>query len=195
MERTEVDKKYTWNLDDIFPSDEAWEKEFKAVEEEYGKFDFTVFQGKLHNKADLLKYFRLRDEGYRRIEKLYVYASMRHDEDLRTSKYTSYTAMMGSMIAKLSAAQAFVDPELTALSDEKLENFANDPDFAEYDYSLRRIRDSKAHVLSEGEEKLLALAGDVMGGFNTVFSMLDNADLNLPKCELDGKETQMSHGL
>ena len=195
MERHEVEEKFTWNLSDIFPSDEAWEAELKEVEEQYGKFDFTVFQGKLGNKKELLKFSRFRDEGFRRIEKLYVYASMRHDEDLRNSKYTSYTAMMGSLIAKLSAAQAFVEPELTALSDEQLQGFISDPDFAEYEYSLRRIRDSKAHVLSEGEEKLLALASDVMGGFHTVFSMLDNADLNLPKCELDGKETQMSHGM
>lgn len=195
MERHEVEEKFTWNLSDIFPSDEAWEAELKEVEEQYGKFDFTVFQGKLGNKEELLKFSRFRDEGFRRIEKLYVYASMRHDEDLRNSKYTSYTAMMGSLIAKLSAAQAFVEPELTALSDEQLQGFISDPDFAEYEYSLRRIRDSKAHVLSEGEEKLLALASDVMGGFHTVFSMLDNADLNLPKCELDGKETQMSHGM
>ncbi len=195
MERYEVEEKFTWNLSDIFSSDEAWEAEFKEVEELYGKFDFTVFQGKLGKKEELLKFFRFRDEGFRRIEKLYVYASMRHDEDLRASKYTSYTAMMGSLVAKLSAAQAFVEPELTALSDEQLQSFISDPDFAEYDYSLCRIRDSKAHVLSEGEEKLLALASDVMGGFHTVFSMLDNADLNLPKCELDGKETQMSHGM
>ena len=51
MERKDLQTKYKWNLDDIFPSDEAWEKEFKAVEEEYGKFDFSVFCGKLNEKA------------------------------------------------------------------------------------------------------------------------------------------------
>ncbi len=195
MERKEVENKYKWNLADMFPSDEEWEREFKRVEEEYGKYDFNAFAGKLGQKSELLRFFKLQDEAYRRIEKLYVYASMRHDEDIRVSKYTSYTAMMGMLVSKLSAATAFVDPELTALPDETLQSFIADPDFADYDYSLSRISKSKAHVLSEGEEKLLALTGDVMGGFHTVFSMLDNADLNLPKGILDGKEVQMSHGL
>ncbi|MBQ5926727.1 MAG: oligoendopeptidase F family protein, partial [Clostridia bacterium] len=195
MERNQVETKYKWKLEDIFPSDEAWEKEFKEVEEKYVKFDFSVFSGKLCDKQTLLQFFALRDEALRKIEKLYVYASMRHDEDLRVSKYTSYKAMMGTMVSEISAATAFVDPELTALSDERLSAWIADPDFKDYDYALRRVKESKAHVLGEGEEKILALASDVLGGFSGVFSMLNNADLNLPKCELDGKETQMSHGM
>lgn len=76
-----------------------------------------------------------------------------------------------------------------------MQSYISDPDFADYDYSLKKIAKSKAHVLSEGEEKLLALASDVMGGFHTVFSMLDNANLNLPKGKFGGKEVQMSHGM
>ena len=195
MERKDVEKKYTWDLSPIFESDEKWEEEFKAVEAEYGNYDLSVFQGKLGEKQTLLNFFKFRDDAFRRIEKLYVYASMRHDEDIRVSKYTSYSAMMGNMVSKLMAQQAFVEPELTALPDETLKAFIADPDFKDYDYSLKRVIDSKAHVLSEGEEKLLALASDVMGGFHGIFSMLDNADLNAPKAELDGKEVQITHGL
>ena len=195
MERKEIAEKYKWNLEVIYPSDEAWETEYKAAEKEYGDYDFSAFQGKMGDKAKALEFFKLRDTMFRRLEKLYLYASMRHDEDLRVSKYTSYTAMMSSLISKLMAAMAFVEPELTALSDEKLQSYISDPDFADYDYSLKKIAKSKAHVLSEGEEKLLALASDVMGGFHTVFSMLDNANLNLPKGKFGGKEVQMSHGM
>ena len=90
---------------------------------------------------------------------------------------------------------AFVDPELTALSDEQLNSFIQDKDFSDYDYRLSRIAKAKAHVLSEAEEKLLALAADVMSGYHSTFSMLDNANLNLPKNTLNGQEVQMSHGL
>jgi oligoendopeptidase F len=90
---------------------------------------------------------------------------------------------------------AFVDPELTALPDETLNSFITDPDFVDYDYRLSRVAKAKAHVLSEGEEKILALASDVLDGFRSTFSMLDNANLNLPKNTLDGEEVQMSHGL
>ena len=195
MERKDVQEQYKWDLTVIFPSDETWEEEFKAVEKDFAESGLTGFQGKLGEKTELLGFFRKRDALFRRMEKLYVYANMRHDEDIRISKYTSYTAMMGTLVSKMMADMAFVEPELTALSEEKLKSYIADPDFSEYDYMLEKIEKSKAHVLSEGEEKILALAGDFSDGFHTVFSMLDNANLNLPKGKFNGEEVQMSHGM
>ena len=195
MERKDIQEQYKWDLTVIFPSDEAWEEEFKAVEKDFAESGLTGFQGKLGEKTELLGFFRKRDALFRRMEKLYVYANMRHDEDIRISKYTSYTAMMGTLVSKMMADMAFVEPELTALSEEKLKSYIADPDFSEYDYMLEKIEKSKAHVLSEGEEKILALAGDFSDGFHTVCSMLDNANLNLPKGKFNGEEVQMSHGM
>ena len=195
MERKDIAQQLKWQTTDIFPCDEAWEEEFKAVESEYGNYDFSVFKGKLGDKATLLTCFRLIDTISRRIEKLYLYAHLRHDEDLRVSKYTSASAQMGAMISKIFAEFSFIEPELTSLDDSVLQGFIADPDFAEYDYKLRKIAGAKAHVLSEAEEKLLTLGGDVMRDFQGVFSMLNNANLNLPKATLNGEEVQMSHGL
>ena len=195
MERKDVAENLKWKLTDIFPDDDAWEAEFKAIDEEYSKFDFAQFKGKLHNKADLLACFKASDTLSRRIEKLYLYAHMRHDEDVRISKYTSANARVGAMISRLFAQMSYVDPELTTLDDSVLQSFIEDPDFAAYEYSLRKVAKSKAHVLSEGEEKILALSGDVMRDFQSVFSMLNNANLNLPTATLNGQEVPMSHGL
>ena len=195
MERKDIPENLKWDLSDFFVSDEAWDKEFEAMEKEYGNYDYSKFQGKLGEKSVLLAFFKMEEDFSRRLEKLYGYAAMRHDEDVRISKYNSYIAKMGSFLAKASAAMAFVDPELTALPEEKLQEYIADPDFKDYDYRLSRLAKAKAHVLSEGEEKLLALASDVMGGFHSTFSMLDNANLNLPKNTINGEEVQMSHGL
>ena len=195
MERKDVAENLKWKLTDIFPDDDAWEAEFKAIDEEYSKFDFAQYKGKLHNKADLLAYFTMSDALSRRIEKLYLYAHMRHDEDVRISKYTSANARVSAMISRLFAQWSYVEPELTALEDSVLQSFIDDPDFAAYEYGLRKVAKSKAHVLSEGEEKILALGGDVMRDFQSVFSMLNNANLNLPTAKLGGQEVPMSHGL
>ena len=195
MERKDVETKYTWDLTPIFPSDEAWEAEYKAFEKDFENSGISSYQGTLGDKQKLLGFFALRDALSRRLEKLYLYASMRHDEDIRVSKYTSYTAMMSSLVSRPMAEMAFVEPELTSLDDSVLKAYIDDPAFSAYDYTLDLIRRSKEHVLGEGEEKLLALASDVMGGFQGVFSMLDNANLNLPKGEFNGEEVQMSHGL
>lgn len=188
MERKDVAENLKWKLTDIFPDDEAWEKEYEAIDKEYSAFDFETYKGKLHNKEDLLACFAFSDALSRRIEKLYIYAHMRHDEDLRISKYTSANARVGAMISRLFAQLSYVDPELTTLDDSTLQSFINDPDFAAYEYRLRKIAASKAHVLSEAEEKLLTLGGNVMRDFQSVFSMLNNANLNLPTATLGGEE-------
>ena len=194
MERKEVPQNQQWKVSDIFPSDEAWEAEYKAVEKEYADCDFSNFKGKLSDKKVLLECLTLGDTISRRLEKLFLYANVRHDEDVRVSKYTSALAMVSSMFSKIFARLSFVDPELTALPDEVLQGFIADPDFAAYDYRLKKVASSKAHVLSTEEESLLALGSDVMGGFQDVFSMLNNANLNLPKAKFNGEETQISHG-
>lgn len=195
MERKDVAENLKWKITDLFENDEAWEAEFKAVDAEYSGFDFAQYKGKLGNKADLLAYFTLSDTLSRRIEKLYLYAHMRHDEDVRISQYTSASARVSAMISRLFAQMAYVEPELTSLDEAVLQSFISDPDFAAYEYSLRKVAKSKAHVLSEGEEKILALSGDVMRDFHSIFSMIDNANLNLPTAKLGGQEVQMSHGL
>ncbi len=195
LERKNIPENKKWKLSDIFESDEAWEKEFKAVEAEYSDYDFSVFKGKLGDKKTLLECFSLSDTISRRVEKLYLYAHTHHDEDVRVSQYTSAQAMVGGLISKIFAELAFVEPELTGLDDTKLQSFIADPDFAAYEYKLRKIVASKAHVLSEGEEKLLTLASDVMRGFQGTFSMLNNANLNLPKASFNGEQVQMSHGM
>ena len=195
MERKEVPVELRWKTTDIFETDEAWDAEFKAVESEYTTYDFDAFKGKLANRATLLEYFKVNDVMSMRIEKLYLYAHMRSDEDVRVAKYTSAMAMMGNLVSKVFARLSFVEPELTTIDEEVLKEYIADPEFAPYEYRLRTVLASKAHILSEAEEKLLTLGGDVMGGFRTVFSMLDNANLNLPKAMFNGEEVQMSHGM
>ena len=195
MERKDVPEKFKWKVTDVFENDEAWEREYKAIEEEYANFDLSQFKGKLGDKATLLRCFAYNDELSRRLEKLYLYAHICHDTDVRVAKYTSMHAQVGALISKVFAEFAFVDPELTSLNDETLCSFIADADFSAFDYRLKRVMASKEHVLSEGEEKLLTLASDVMRDFQSVYTMMNNANLNLPKANLGGEEQQMSHGL
>lgn len=195
MNREEISKDYKWNTSDLYLSDDAWEKEFKEVDLAYANLDMDKYQGKLGDKSVLLEFFALTDGLFRKVERLYGYAHMRRDEDMRVSKYSSYMSSMGMLFSKIQSTLAFVEPELTSLDESVLQSFIEDKDFAEYEYKLRKIAMQKAHVLSEAEEKIIALAGDALSGFQDVFMLLDNANLNLPKAKLNGEEVQMSHGL
>ena len=195
MERKEISENKKWNTQDLFESDKAWEQEFEAVEKEYGVIDISQFDNKLSDKATLLRCLNLCDEVSSRIEKLYIYAHLRHDEDVRNGETTANLARITATFTKIVSQLSFIDPQLTALDENTLQAFINDSDFSAHNYRLEKLAKSKAHVLSEKEEKLLALSSDVFGGFQNVFMMLDNANLNLPKANFNGEEMQMSHGL
>lgn len=195
MQRNEVEERYRWNTSEIYPDYDAWKKDKDLLEKKYVEFDYeTAYKGKLGDKITLLSLFALQYEGLRKLERVYLYASLNRDEDVRKAQWTSAVSSVFSLYARYGAKTAFVEPELTALPKEKLDEYIADPDFADYDYVLRKIAQSKKYVLSEEGEKLLAMAAEATDGYHTVFEMLDNADLNLPEGELGGRTERITHG-
>ena len=191
MERNQVEQRFKWNTDDIFPSDEAWEKAYAEAEKE---INFSQYAGKLGNRSDLLAFLKANDEFLKKVERVFLYASMKHDEDTRISKYTAYSSKCDALISKYCAELAFFEPELALQTEEYLNSLVADKDFSDYDYTLKTLIKRKPHVIPEAEERLVALAGETLGSFSDIFSMIDNADLPLPEIELDGKNVKLTHG-
>lgn len=192
MERKDVPVCQTWKIEDIFESAEAWEKFYTETE---GMIDFSRFQGKLNTVDRLVEYFTEIDRVGLRVEKLYVYALMVQNTDTRVSENNVRLSRAGALYMRFGANISFADPELLSLPEETLRAFAGDPKLKDYDYQLKQLLDSKAHILSEAEERIIALSGEALGSFQEVFSMIDNADLDLPAIEYQGKEIQLTHGL
>lgn len=184
--RSDVPEEFTWNLKDLFPSDEAWRKEFDALREMPEKI--TAYQGKLgESAATLLAYFRLNDELEVRVSKLYGYASCKNDQDQGDGVSQDMRGKAMSVAVALGSAGAFATPEIMAISDETLKRFhKEEPALDEYRRSLYQIRRMKAHILSSAEEKLLAAAGEMAETPGHVSSILENADLTFPDV-VDGK--------
>ncbi len=192
MERQSVENKYKWKITDIYESDEEWEKQYKNAET---LLDFKKFEGKLDCVDNVVELFNAQEVASKRLERLYLYAHMRHDEDSRVAKYASMQSRAMSLYVSFSSAVSFVEPELTSLSDEKLREYASDSRLLNYDYFFRRLIDGKNHVLSADEEKLLAMGGEVYSQFKEIFSMIDNADLKLGSIfDKDGNEIPLTHG-
>lgn len=192
MERSEVKADYKWSIEDIFETEEAWEQAFQDIS---SKIDFSKWQGKLNSAETLLAFLKEQDELEKVFSKLYVYALMKQNEDTRIPEGNVRLAKMGAFGAKFGAALAFVEPELLSLPEETLQSFMEDPAFRDYDYQLEKLLKSKPHVLSEAEEKLLAMSSEVTGSFQNIFSMIDNADLDLPEIEYKGESVRLTHGL
>jgi len=178
--RSEVPAEDTWNLADIFPSDEKWLEEYEALKTLPA--ELAAFQGTLGASGEsLLKWFRLNDELSVRLSKLYGYASCHSDEDTAVARYVDFKSKAMSVMVELSAASAFSTPEIMAIPEETLSAFhAAEPGLEEYRRSLFLIRRRKAHILSPEEEALLAAAGEISDAPDNIGSTLRNADMRFP---------------
>ena len=186
-----LDNKFRWATEEIYSSDSAWEKEFDALK---GQLDFSAFRGKLNEKAQFLACMKEQERVGRIFEKLSVYAMMKHDEDTKNATYDSFNSKIMSLGSVLGSNTAFIMPELTSLDESVLKEYILDEDLKEYDYFLKCVLKEKEHVLSEGEEKILAESGEVFSSFRDIFTKIDNADLPLPTIKHLNKSYPLSHG-
>ncbi len=191
MKRIDVKSEYKWNIEEIFSTEKEWDDLFQEVSKE---LDFSKYEQKLSDADTLLECFKELDRVALKLEKLSVYAFMRHDEDTANSFYNGKMSQIDSLEVTFSSNTAFIMPELTALSEDKLNSFIKDERFSDYDYELKNIIKSKPHVLSKETESVLALGGQVFQGFHSIFSMIDNADLPFPELEIDGEKVKVTHG-
>lgn len=193
--REELDPKYTWDLSDIYPTDEDWERDFAK----FSKLPETIagYKGRLAESADtLLEFLRLSDEIAVLCDSLGNYAQRKSDENTANAKYQAMVSRLMNGYVAINSAGSFETPELIAIPDDLLENFYKDkPELELYRRALDTVRRRKAHVLSEAEEKLLALAGDMGMSPENIFSMFSDADLIFPDAaDKDGNPHQLTHG-
>ncbi len=186
-----IDKKYVWAAEEIYESVEAWDKDYKEL---LSAIDFSEFKGKLGDKKEFLACMLKQEKLGRVIEKLGLFAMMKHDEDTRDSVYDALLSKIESVSALYGDKTAYILPELTALDESVLKAYIEDPELSAYDYSLKLILKDKAHVLSEGEERLLSLSGEAMSSFRDIFTKTDNADLPLKPVEHNEKSYPLTHG-
>lgn len=185
----------TWDLTTVFVNDQAWEEEF----EQFGHDLEAVadYAGHLIDSSQsLLATTELYLALARRLEKLYVYASMKNDQDTTVSYYQELQAKASAISAKFSQSFAFFEPEFMALSKETYETFlAEKVALKQYQHFFDKLFKQKAHVLSQEEEALLAGAGEIFGSASETFEILDNADIVFPIIQDEnGKDVQLSHG-
>lgn len=191
--RSEVPAENRWKLEDMFASEEQWDAEYKEVKELITSA--SDFQGKLDSPQALKKCFELDDKLSLLTERLYVYAHMRQDEDTAAPKYQALSSKAKKLGVEAGEALSFVTPEILALPNETLDQFIADPSLSDYTFTLTEMKREKAHVLSKAEEALLAQVGTLAQAPQTVFGMLNNADLKFPKVKNeDGEEVELTHG-
>ncbi|MCY1565470.1 oligoendopeptidase F [Staphylococcus pettenkoferi] len=198
LTREEQERKYpeyTWDLTTIFESDEAFEEAFKEVEGQIGKEQ--EFKGHLGDSAETLyQALALEDELVSKLEKVYVYAHLKQDQDTANSKYTGFEARAHQLVIKFSSSWSFLIPEILQIDEEKIEQFVKEHEgLQRYEFDLKLINEKRPHVLSADKEKLLTEAQDALSTPENVYGMFSNADLEFEDAvDSDGQRHPLTQG-
>ena len=193
--RSEIDDEFKWAVNDLYSTDEAWEKDYRKVCGDAGQPG--TYKGHIGDSSDNL-YNALKEyENAEYVaEKVYVYAFMKYYEDTGNATYQEMSGKAQIAVMKVSEKYAFLEPELVSIPEEKLADFfrCNDK-LSEYRHFIEDCLAQKEHTLSEKEEALLAKASQMSTVPNEVFSKFNNADVRFGKIKSeDGTEIELTNG-
>ena len=193
--RNEIPAESRWKLEDIYPSDDAWQADFDRLKPLAGRI--SSYQGKLDQSASLLlECLSLRDELGITSAKVFAYARMRRDENTANSHYQALTSRTESLLAEVGAATAFIEPDILAMPAGNLAEFRqSEPKLAPYNFYFENLLRQKKHVLSPAEEALLSKMSEVGQSSENIFTMLARADMKFPEIRDEkGQPAQLSEG-
>lgn len=195
LKRSEVKEEYTWNLKDMYASDEDWKKDLDEIDKilnEIGKME-----GKVAACAqNLLFVLERAAKAEEKLDYDFNYAERLFDEDQKNTAHQAMSQKMYSMLTKVSSQTAFIVPEILAMDEAVLEGYYKElPELELYRKQIEEIERTKAHTLSAEMEKLVAMTGDMAETSGQVYSIINNADFVFPEIkDEEGDTVRLSHG-
>ena len=192
--RKDIPVEHTWALEDLYASDEEWEKDLEKIKKLLPELE--AYCGKLSENADtLLAFLKQQDELSVFLDRFANYSMRKADEDTKNTTYQGLKDQTSGIYVALSSALSFAEPEILAISDSSLEAFyAQKPELKTYRRYLDDIRRKKAHILSNAEERILAAAGDLAQSPDDIFGLLNDADMTFDSVsDIEGNRYPVTH--
>jgi oligoendopeptidase F len=189
QDRGRVPDKYKWNLADLYPSDQAWTAAKQGFERKLP--EFSKHDGRLGDSAKALA-DALSDMGrlQNELERIYVYASARTDEDTRQAGPRGMRQDAERLAVDFDTATSFIRPQILALPETQVRMFLDgDKRLREWAFYLDDVLRWKTHTLSPAEERIIAQAGNLASAGRSVHTVLANADLPYPTVKLSTGES------
>src|SRR6266702_3203892 len=174
--RAEIAEADKWDLTHLFADIDKWQEDFASLRQTFP--EVKQWQGRVGESATTLatclEFAKALDL---KLERLYHFASLQLAEDSANSEYLARVGQIQNLLTQIGEAIAFIVPEIQAIDDDTFAHFMADPGLAEWRIKLHKIRRMKPHVLSEKEERLLALGNVALSGYDDTFSQLTNVDM------------------
>src|SRR5437868_4050204 len=174
--RAEISESDKWDLAHLFADVGKWQEDFAWIQKSYPRI--KDWKGKIGQSAkNLGECLEFEKELDLKLERLYHFASLQLAEDSANTEYLARVGQIQNLLTKIGEAFAFVVPEIEAIDDETFAKFIVDPALADWRIKLHKIRRLKPHVLSEPEERILALGAAALAGYDDTFSQLTDVDM------------------
>lgn len=193
--RTEVPEKEKWRIEDIYPSLEDWEEDYRFIE--VGSEKLKQYDGGIHDGSSLYQYLSLREEISSRFNLVYVYGMLQLDLDTRNSSAQSLQDRAKQLGIKINAASAFFLPFLLSLDESTLKEYIKqEPRLDYFEKDLFESYRYKAHVLTKEKEEILSLLGEALSAPSHTFNMLNNADIKFGEItNEEGMKVELTRGM
>ncbi len=174
--RAELAESDKWDLSRLFADVNKWQEDFGWVQQIYPRI--AEWKGQIGESAQsLASCLEFEKELDLKIERLFHFASLQLAEDSANNDYLSRVGQLQNLLTTMGETVAFVVPEIQAIDDKRWSEFLRDPVLEPWRIKMHKIRRLRAHVLSEREERLLALGAAAMDGYDDTFSQLTNVDM------------------
>ena len=188
-ERSEIANQYTWILEDLYATDEAWESEKAAFPEKFKKM--ASFEGTLGSSPkNLLEALQFMEGVAKTLWKFSSYASMKSDQDTRQSTPLSMNQEAEQIGTQFGTSLAYLEPEILKIPEQNLTSFyIQEPKLDKFKQYIDNIYRNKAHTLSGPEESIIAQTGLLSGNSYNIYSIFSNAEMPRPEVTLSTGET------
>ncbi|MDR3301134.1 MAG: oligoendopeptidase F [Spirochaetaceae bacterium] len=189
--RSEIAEADKWNLSKLFENDSAWEAGFGEFEKRQA--EAPAFKGTLAQSASALAALMrfLRELGILE-ERLAYYADLRQCEDEGANEARTMTGRLTIAAAASEAALSWVTPEIQAIPNPKIEEFLKSELLADFRIYITRLLRWKPYILSEAEERIIAVQGEADGIAGDAFSVLTNVDFDFGTIDTPDGERPLS---
>lgn len=199
LERSEVKKEDTWDVESIYRSIKDWQEDYDDCRSKITNLEEqkdTFLKDSKHFKDFIL----LSDKVERQLEKIYVYANLRNNEDTANTTYQELLGKGLNLYQEYSEKTNFVVPLILKEDKKKIESFIDsEEELAPFRHTIEDILRYQGHNLSEVEEKVIAAYNTVLSSASKTADMLMDADMHFGNIkDEDGRKvelTQSNYGI
>ena len=192
MKRSEVEERLKWDTSSIYTDDEGFYKDIEEVKNLVARL--KEFKGKLTSDLETFKeYLKLNEEFERKMEKTYVYSSLRNDEDTTVSKYQEMSQVAENTYVYAASELSFISPEILSTDEKIINSYLEDEEISYLKHYFEDMFRAKDHVLDEKSEAILAAFGKLKNNPQNTYMIFNNADLSFPSVQKDGEEIKITN--